>query len=195
MFGESTYQYPFNEDNLESMAMLTEPTKTANVQQCHVHHCTVEDAMDAAQPFTPLPAMPPPTTPLSQPTPIVDGISTLREPLWREHSPHNVLEPTLPWRELPNPTPSLPASGLSNQQREIMPMMPGTPGICVFPTSPMAPVLEMPLQAHETAVSDPVPHVHHETNGSIQTNDTYSQPNTSAHTTTKTFEMHAATCT
>ena len=147
MFGESTYQYPFNEDNLESMTMLTEPTKTANAQQCHVHCCTVEDAMEAAQPFTPLPALPPPTTPLLQPmkTPIVDGISTLREPLWREHSPCNVLEPTLPWRELPNPTPSLPASGLSNQQREIMPMMPGTPGICASPTSPMAPVPETPL--------------------------------------------------
>ena len=156
MFGESTYQYPFDEDDLESMMMPTEPTETANVQQCHAHHHAVEDAMDAAQPFTPLPAMPPPTTLLLQPTPIVDAISTLREPLWREHSPCNVLEPTSPWRELPNPTPSLPASGLSNQQREIMPMMPGTPGIHASPTSPVAPVLEMPLQAHETLVSDPM---------------------------------------
>ena len=139
--------------------MPTEPTKTANVQQCHEHHHAVEDAMDAAQSFTPLPAMPPPTTALSQPTPFVDVISTLRETSWREHSPHNVLEPTSPWRELPNPTPSLPASGLSNQQREMMPMMPmmpGTPGICASPTSPMAPVPEMPLRAHETAVSDPM---------------------------------------
>ena len=139
--------------------MPTEPTKTADAQQCHAHHHAVEDAMDAAQPFTPLPAMPPPTTLLSQPTPIVDGISTLREPLWREHSPRNVLEPTLPWRELPNPTLSLPASGLSNQQREIMPMTPGTsgtPGIHVSPTSPVAPVPEMPLQACETVVSDPM---------------------------------------
>ena len=96
--------------------------------------------MDAAQPFTPLPAMPPPTTPLLHPTPFIDVVSTLREPSWRAHSPHNVLEPTSPWRELPNPTPSLPASGLSNQQREMMPMM---PGICALPTSPVAPVPEM----------------------------------------------------
>ena len=122
----------------------------------HEHHCTVEDAMDAAQPFTPLPAMPPPTTLLSQPTPFVDAISTLREPSWREHSPCNVLEPTLPWRELPNPTLSLPASGLSNQQREMMPMMPGTPGIHASPTSPVVPVPETPLRAHETVVSDPM---------------------------------------
>ena len=98
--------------------MPTEPTKTADAQQCHEHHCIVEDAMDAAQPFTPLPAMPQPTIPLLQTTPFVDAVSTLREPSWREHSLHNVLEPTLPWRELPNPTPSLPASGLSNQQRK-----------------------------------------------------------------------------
>ena len=124
------------------MTTPTEPRETANVQQCYEHHCTVEDAMDAAQPFTPLPVMPPPTTLLLQPTPFVDVISTLREPSWREHSPHNVLEPTSPWRELPNPTPSLPASGLSNQQREMMPMM---PGICASPTSPVAPVPEMPL--------------------------------------------------
>ena len=39
------------------------------------------------------------------------------------------------------------------------------------------------------------PHVHHKTNGSIQTNDTYSQPNTCAHATTKMFETCAATCT
>ena len=109
--------------------------------------------MDAAQPFTPLPVMPPPTTPLSQPTPFVDAVSTLREPSWMEHSPRNVLEPTLPWRELPNPTPSLPASGLSNQQREMMPM---TRGIRASPTSPVTPVPEMPLQARETAVSDPI---------------------------------------
>ena len=135
------------------MMMLTEPTKTANAQQCYEHCHTVEDAMDAAQPFTPLPVMPLPTTLLSQPTPSVDAISTLREPSWREHSPHNVLEPTLPWRELPNPTPSLPASGLSNQQKEMMPMM---PGIRASPTSPVAPVPEMPLRACETAVSNPM---------------------------------------
>ena len=156
-FNSAEWNKMFNEDDLESMTMPTEPTETANVQQCHEHCHAVEDAMDAAQPFTPLPAMPPPTTPLSQPTPIVDAISTLREPSWREHSPHNVLlEPASPWRELPNPTPSLPASGLSNQQREIMPMTPGTPGIHASPTSPVAPVLETPLQAHENAVSDPM---------------------------------------
>ena len=151
MFGESTYQYPFDEDNLESMTMPTEPSETANVQQCYEHHCAIEDAMDAAQ-FTPLPVMPPPTTP----TLFVDVISTLREPSWREHSPHNVLEPTLPWRECPNPTPSLPASGLSNQQREMMPMMPMMPGIHASPTTPVAPVPEMPLQARETVVSNPM---------------------------------------
>ena len=55
--------------------------------------------------------------------------------------------------ELPHPTLSLPASGLSNQQREIMPM---TPGMHAFPTSPVAPELTTPLQACETAVSDPI---------------------------------------
>ena len=49
MFGESTYQYPFDEDNLE----------------CYEHRHAVEDAMDAAQPFTPLPVMPPPNTTLT----------------------------------------------------------------------------------------------------------------------------------
>ena len=48
MFGESTYQYPFDEDDLESMMTPTEPTKTADAQQCHVHHHAVEDAMEAA---------------------------------------------------------------------------------------------------------------------------------------------------
>ena len=112
--------------------------------------------MDAAQPFTPLPVMPPPTTQLSQPPPFVDAVSTLREPSWREHSPCNALEPTSPWRELPNSTSSLPASGLLNQQREMMPMTLGTPGIHASPTSPVAPVPEMPLRACETAVSNPM---------------------------------------
>ena len=48
MFGESTYQYPFDEDDLESMMIPTEPTETADVQQCHAHRRAVEDAMDAA---------------------------------------------------------------------------------------------------------------------------------------------------
>ena len=142
MFGDSTCQYPFDEDDLESMAMPTEQSETADAQQCYEHCHTVEDAMDATQPFTPLPVMPPPTTLLSQTTPFVDAVSTLREPSWREHSPCNTLEPTSPWRELPNPTPSLPASGLLNQQREMMPMM---TGIHASPTSPVAPVPETPL--------------------------------------------------
>ena len=156
MFGESTYQYPFDEDDLESMMMLTEPSETANVQQCYEHHCAVEDAMDAAQPFTPLPVMPPPTTLLSQPTPFVDAISTLREPLWREHSPQMFWSQHCLGGSSPNPTLSLPASGLSNQQREMMPMMPMMPGVHASPTSPVAPVPETPLRAHETVVSDPM---------------------------------------
>ena len=32
MFGDSTYQYPFDEDDLESMTMPTEPNETANAQ-------------------------------------------------------------------------------------------------------------------------------------------------------------------
>ena len=32
MFGESTYKYPFDDSNLESMAMPTEPSETADAQ-------------------------------------------------------------------------------------------------------------------------------------------------------------------
>lgn len=95
MFGESTFQYPFDEKDMQELVDLQQLKEDEmDERKRKERRQLVERAMEAADPFTPLPVAPPPMSPPitsqvpQRSSPNADAASLPRESLRRESSPN-----------------------------------------------------------------------------------------------------------
>ena len=112
LFGDSRFQYPFDESDLESMIVPEDPGTTADENRRAEHRRLVEAAVEAASPFAPLPVAPLPTS---------------NSPVFAKADADPVPPPSFSPREPASP--SLPSEARlpSSPRDQVLPRTPSTP--------------------------------------------------------------------
>ena len=148
--GESSYQYPFNEDNETDIQIDADPASDAAIVDTLQVVDSVASAIDKAHPTTPLPVTPPPIT----------SFPTIPTPLDRSPAPHPISSTRKTHDTVIDTINSTPVSNVDSLVRS--PSLPMTPQQLPFsdletphPPTPSPPQPPLPPPAPMSSAREP----------------------------------------
>ena len=150
LFGDSVYQYSFDDEETPSNEATPNPQTTTEANR----HADISNAIDQRQPATPLPVPPPATTTMPPPDPVLQqrhDTTTVQAPLQREQAPPTppAMKPSEPQPQVqapPNYEPSLQREKAHSSPTPPSPMPPAQPPTPIPKPTPPPTKISTPIK-------------------------------------------------